>query len=143
MAAAETTAATGKASAAAMEGTTRKGAARGHYGGGERLPGQLRGGIIAASAEVARSEVPWGDKDVYLVRLPFDQEEAPVADGVIPMHNLIETSAMTRQLTAEKPPSIWLVCADVALSDLAPSELDPGAAAWGPTYFGVRIGRLR
>ncbi|KYG07145.1 hypothetical protein BE21_30895 [Sorangium cellulosum] len=108
-----------------------------------RLASDERGGIIAASVEVARSEVPWGDKDVYLVRLPFDQEEAPVAAGVIPMHNLIETSAVARQLTAERSPSIWLVCADAAFSDLAPPELDPGAAAWGPTYFGVRIGRSR
>ena len=38
---------------------------------------------------------------------------------------------------------VALVCADVAFSDLAPPELDPGAAAWGPTYFGVRIGRSR
>ncbi|WP_437941594.1 HEAT repeat domain-containing protein [Sorangium sp. So ce341] len=108
-----------------------------------RLASDERGGTIAASAEVARSEVPWGDKDVYLVRLPFDQEEAPVAAGVVPMHNLIETSAMARQLMAERSPSIWLVCADVAFSDLASPELDPGAAAWGPTYFGVRIGRSR
>ncbi|MGK3991981.1 HEAT repeat domain-containing protein [Sorangium sp. So ce1024] len=108
-----------------------------------RLASDERGGVIAASAEVARSEVPWGDGDVYLVRLPFDQEEAPVAAGVAPMHNLIETFEMARRLTAERPPSIWLVCADVAFSDLAPPELDPGAAAWGPTYFGVRIGRAR
>ncbi|WP_437515209.1 hypothetical protein [Sorangium sp. So ce1099] len=59
------------------------------------------------------------------------------------MHNLIETSALARQLTAESSPSIWLVCADVAFSDLAPPELDPGAAAWGPTYFGVRVGGSR
>ncbi|WP_437626712.1 HEAT repeat domain-containing protein [Sorangium sp. So ce1151] len=104
-----------------------------------RLASDERGGAIAASAEVARSEVPWGDNDVYLVRLPFDQEEAPVAAGVVPMHNLIETSALARQLTAERSPSIWLVCADVAFSDLAPPELDPGAVACGPTYFGVRI----
>ncbi|MGK3982590.1 HEAT repeat domain-containing protein [Sorangium sp. So ce136] len=108
-----------------------------------RLASDERGGAIAASAEVARSEVPWGDRDVYLVRLPFDQEEAPVAAGVVPMHNLIESSALARQLTAERSPSIWLVCADVAFSDLAPPELDPGAVAWGPTYFGVRIGRSR
>ncbi|WP_437310912.1 hypothetical protein [Sorangium sp. So ce388] len=105
--------------------------------------GVLGGGVIAASAEVARSAVPWGDRGVYLVRLPFDQEEAPVAAGVVPVHNLIETSALARQLTAERSPSIWLVCADVAFSDLAPPELDPGAAAWGPTYSGVRIGRSR
>ncbi|KYF68120.1 hypothetical protein BE15_38060 [Sorangium cellulosum] len=108
-----------------------------------RLASDERGGVIAASAEVARSEVPWGDRDVYLVRLPFDQEEAPVAAGVVPMHNLIETFAMARQLTAERSPSIWLVCANVAFSDLAPPELEPGAAAWGPTYLGVRIGRSR
>ncbi|MGK3971480.1 HEAT repeat domain-containing protein [Sorangium sp. So ce118] len=108
-----------------------------------RLASDERGGAIAASAEVARSEVPWGDRDVYLVRLPFDQEEAPVAAGVVPMHNLIEISALARQLTAERSPSIWLVCADVAFSDLAPPELDPGAAARGPTYFGVRIGGSR
>ncbi|WP_437737374.1 HEAT repeat domain-containing protein [Sorangium sp. So ce1335] len=108
-----------------------------------RLASDERGGAIAASAEVARAEVPWGDRDAYLVRLPFDQEEAPVAAGVVPMHNLIETLAVARRLTAERPPSIWLVCADVAFSDLAPPELDPGAAAWGPTYFGARIGRSR
>ncbi|AGP33294.1 hypothetical protein BE04_19450 [Sorangium cellulosum] len=68
---------------------------------------------------MARSEVPWGDKDVYLMRLPFN-EEAPVAAGVVPMHNLIETSASARQVTAEMSPSISLVCADVAFSDLAP-----------------------
>ncbi|WP_437599691.1 HEAT repeat domain-containing protein [Sorangium sp. So ce590] len=106
-----------------------------------RLASDERGGAIAAGAEVARSEVPWGVKDVYLVRLPFDQEEAPLAAGVFPMHNLIEISAVARQLTAERSPSIWLVCADVAFSDLAPPELEPGTVAWGPTYFGVRICR--
>ncbi|WP_437577309.1 HEAT repeat domain-containing protein [Sorangium sp. So ce887] len=106
-----------------------------------RLASDERGGAIAAGAEVARSEVPWGVKDVYLVRLPFDQEEAPLAAGVFPMHNLIEISAVARQLTVERSPSIWLVCADVAFSDLAPPELEPGTVAWGPTYFGVRICR--
>ncbi|WP_437938259.1 hypothetical protein [Sorangium sp. So ce341] len=84
-----------------------------------RLASDERGRIIAVRAEVARSEVPWGDKDVYLMRLPFN-EEAPVAAGVVPMHNLIETSAVARLVTAEMSPSILLACADVAFSDLAP-----------------------
>ncbi|KYF89910.1 hypothetical protein BE20_19245 [Sorangium cellulosum] len=56
---------------------------------------------------------------MYLMQLPFN-EEAPVAAGAVPMLNLIETSAIARQITDEMSPSIWLVCVDVAFSDLAP-----------------------
>lgn len=104
-----------------------------------RLCSDERGKAIARGAEVEPSPAPWGEREVYVVRLPFDEAEAPRAAGVLPAHALIEAAAWAARLFAASAPSFWLVCADAAFADLAPPALLPGASLHGPAFFGFRL----
>ena len=53
----------------------------------------------------------------------------------------MEAWRVGRHLLAERPPALFLACADVDFTDLHPPPLEPGQVHWGPVFFGFRLPR--
>lgn len=82
-------------------------------------------------------------QEPLIIRVAMDCSELPRERFLHPSHNLIEAWRIATYLSAEKPPAIFLACADVSFEHLtAPGvapNLSPGEVYWGPGFFGFRL----